>query len=374
MGWILEAGTMRTLAVVAFSGAIAACNGDVDKLFCSAAGCDFSSEEWRALSVLADLPPPPPDHSNKYVGNTAAENLGHKFFYDVRFSGPSLQTDSLRRPVSQGRAAKGQPTAVGCITCHDPGHGGVDTSSIPGNVSVGAGWADTNAPASFNVAHFALPFWNGRADSLWAQGIGAVEGALLNGSRLQAAWVIATYYKDEYAAVFSDYPLPMTASRSEVQALVETEGARAGQCKLAGTACPAGCREAADSAGGAPGCWPTFPLAGKPGAKAGCQPGDPTEPAGDAFDCMPESDQRAITRVIVNVGKALAAYEQRLTTGESAFDRWVHEIRDGRGDEATALSPEARLGARVFVGKGACVDCHNTPLFSDNNFYNSAVA
>jgi cytochrome c peroxidase len=364
---------MRTLAVVAFSGALAAC-GDVDKLFCSSAGCDFSSEEWRDLSVLADLPAPPPDRSNRYAGNTGAEILGQKFFYDLRFSGSSLQTDSLRRPVTQGRAARGQPIAVGCITCHDPARGGVDTSSIPGHVSVGAGWADTNAPASFNVAHFALPFWNGRADSLWGQAAAAVEGALLNGSRLQAAWVIATYYRDEYGTIFPDYPLPMTASRSEVQALVETEGARVGQCKLgAGNACPAGCREAADSAGGATGCWPTFPLQGKPGAKAGCQPGDSTEPAGDAFDCMPKADQDATTRVLVNMAKALAAYEQRLNTGESAFDRWVHEVRDGRGEQATAISDEARLGARVFVGKGACVDCHNTPLFSDNNFYNSAV-
>jgi cytochrome c peroxidase len=197
---------MRTLAVVAFSGAFAACNGDVDKLFCSTAGCDFSSEEWRAVAALADLPAPPPDRSNRFVANTSAENLGQKFFYDVRFSGPSLQTDALRRPVGQGRAARGQPTGVGCISCHDPARGGVDTSSIPGNVSVGAGWADTNAPASFNVAHFALPFWNGRADSLWAQAAAAVEGALLNGSRLQAAWIIATYYRDEYQTIFSEYP------------------------------------------------------------------------------------------------------------------------------------------------------------------------
>jgi cytochrome c peroxidase len=91
------------------------------------------------------------------------------------------------------------------------------------------------------------------------------------------------------------------------------------------------------------------------------------------FDCMPKADQDAITRVLVNVAKALAAYEQRLVTGEAPFDRWVHEVRDGKREEATAISSEARLGARLFVGKAACVDCHNTPLFSDNGFYNSAV-
>ncbi|HXU79934.1 MAG TPA: cytochrome c peroxidase [Polyangia bacterium] len=368
---------MRYVAVVAFA-AVVGCGGDVDKLFCSSAGCDFSTEEWRALSALADLPPPPADKSNRYVGNAAAEILGQKFFYDVRFSGPSLQTDALRRPTTQARAPKGQPSGVGCITCHDPGHGGVDTSSIPGNVSVGAGWADTNAPPSFNVAHFTLPFWNGRVDSLWAQGAAAVEGALLNGSRLQTAWIVATYYRDEYAGVFSEHPLPIPASptRAEVQALIETEGPRAGQCKLNAGACPTdkGCRELADMTGTMTGCWPTVPLTGKPGTKAGCQPGDPAEPAGDAFDCMPAAEQTAITRVLVNVGKALAAYEYKLVTGPAAFDRWVQQIKDGRREEADAISTEARLGAKLFVGKAACVDCHNTPLFSDNNFYNSAVS
>jgi cytochrome c peroxidase len=367
---------MRHVAVVAIA-ALAGCGGSVDKLFCSSAGCDLSTDEWSALKGLANLAAAPPgDRSNRYVGNGGAEILGQKFFYDSRLSGASLQIDSLRRPVSQARAPKGQPAGVGCITCHDPGQGGVDTSSIPGNVSIGAGWADTNAPASFNVAQYTLPFWNGRVDSLWAQAVAAIEGPLLNGSRLQVAWIVATYYRDEYSGVFPEYPLPITAARADVQAIVETDGPRAGQCKLNAGACPTdkGCREIPDATGMMISCWPTFPLSGKPGAKAGCQPGDPTEPAGDAFDCMPKADQDAVTRIIVNAGKAISAYEQRLTTGEAPFDRWVAQIdKEGRGLEADAISPQARLGAKLFVGKAACVDCHNTPLFSDNNYYNAAV-
>src|SRR5205814_5168659 len=145
---------------------------------------------------------------------------------------------------------------------------------------------------------------------LWAQAAAAMEGPLLNGSRLQIAWVVATSYREDYSAIFSDYPLPITAARSDVQALVETEGARIGQCKLSAAACPTdkGCRELPGD-NGMTGCWPNFPLGGKPGAKPGCQPGDLTEPAGDAFDCMPKADQDAITRVLVNVGKMLEAYE-----------------------------------------------------------------
>ena len=122
----------------------------------------------------------------------------------------------------------------------------------------------------------------------------------MNGNRLQTAWLLATSYRAEYEAVFSDHPVPITATRAEVQALIETEGTRVGQCKLT-PACPAGCRQAKDASGAASGCWPTFPLNGKPGTKAGCQPGDPAEPCGDAFDCMPETDQQAITRMLVNL-------------------------------------------------------------------------
>jgi cytochrome c peroxidase len=204
----------------------------------------------------------------------------------------------------------------------------------------------------------------------------ASEGALVNGSRLQTAWVIATYYAAEYATVFPDYPLPLTGTRAEVQALVETEGPRLGQCKLVAGACPVdkGCRVLPEEPGADPtGCWPHFPLQGKPGAKEGCQPGDPTEPAGDAFDCMPKADRDAITRVLVNFGKALAAYEYRLNSGDSPFDRWVHEVRDGHAYESTVITEQAKLGARLFVGKAACVDCHRTPLLSDNAYYNAGV-
>lgn len=362
--------------ILLLGGAFAiGCQAGSDDLFCGNYGCELSADEWNALSALADLPPPPPDSSNKYVGNAAAEFLGKRLFHDARFSGSSLQVDSLRRPVIQGRAVKGQPSGLACVSCHDPARGGVDTSSVPGHISIGAGWADTNALASFNVAHYTLPFWNGRADSLWAQAAAANEGALMNGSRLQTAWVLHTFYRDEYNSLFAEFPLPMTGARAEIQALVEPEGPRAGQCKLT-PGCPTdkGCRESKDSASGASGCWPQFPLAGKPGAKMGCQPGDATEPAGDAFDCMAREDQDAITRTLVNFGKALAAYEQRLVTGETPFDRWVHDVRAGRAAESRELSEQAKRGARLFVGRAACVDCHSTPFFSDNGFHNIGVA
>ena len=139
----------------------------------------------------------------------AAQELGHRLFYDSRFSGSSLQVDALRRPVSQMRAPKGQPINLACVSCHDPGPRRRGRQLGARHMSrSGAGMADTNALSSFNTAHYTLPFWNGRVDSLWAQAAVASEGALMNGNRLQTAWLLATSYRAEYEAVFSDHPVP----------------------------------------------------------------------------------------------------------------------------------------------------------------------
>src|SRR5688500_2709446 len=64
----------------------AGCGPLADKLACGELGCDWSSQEWKALSSLANLPEtPPPDSSNRYVGVATAEKLGQKLFFDPRF-------------------------------------------------------------------------------------------------------------------------------------------------------------------------------------------------------------------------------------------------------------------------------------------------
>ncbi len=340
--------------------------------FCgSNASCDWSSTDLSRVEALADLAPAPPtDPSNRYAANADAAALGKMFYFDTRFSGPSTGLDALNRQMPFGRSVAGQGANVACVTCHDAGHGGVDPASAPGNVSVGAGWTYNNALTTYNSAFYTLHLWNGRADSLWSQSVADNENVLTtNGNRLQTAWLINDLYGDAYGKVFSDYPLPFSGPSSDVRLLVGADG----QCADVGGACPAACRAATSTTTGAVGCWPRFPLQGKPGKVAGCQPGDAGEPFGDAYDCMAAPDQAAITRVLVNFGKAIAAYEQTLVLGASPFDRWVADLRAGKGDSSTAMSGPAQLGARLFVGKAACSDCHNTGLLSDGAFHNVGV-
>ena len=75
-----------------------------------------------------------------------------------------------------------------------------------------------------------------------------------------------------------------------------------------------------------------------------------------------------VTRILVNWAKAIAAYEYKLNSLDSDFDKFVAE-----GPGSGLISAAAKRGARLFVGKGGCVDCHLGPQFTDDQFHNIGV-
>jgi cytochrome c peroxidase len=89
------------------------------------------------------------------------------------------------------------------------------------------------------------------------------------------------------------------------------------------------------------------------------------------FGSAPAADDE---KVLVDLAKALAAFEETLVSGRSAFD----EFRDAlaRGDRsAMALYPEAaQRGLRLFIGKGACDACHVGPAFTNGEFHDTGIA
>jgi cytochrome c peroxidase len=333
---------------------------------CDTPGCLFTRDEWQRLSALGNLPDPPADPSNEYTDNPAAQALGHKLYFDPFFSGTATHMDQLGRSTELGRAAKGHPLRISCNSCHDVLRAGGDITSMPGHVSVGAGVYDVNGQQTVNAAYYPLLYWNGRSDSLWAQAASVTESPVsMNGNRLKVAWRIADAYRTEYQQVFSKYPFPLPHSRPEQYDKVAGDG----QCRLtAGGTCPTtdGC--VSETNDGVTSCWPRFPLDGKRGYRPGCQRNDPFEPFRDAYDCMSPDDQDAINRVFVNYAKAIAAYEYTLISRNAAFDTFVNE-----GPLSQAISPSAKRGAKLFVGKAGCVDCHNTAHFSDGAFHDVGV-
>jgi cytochrome c peroxidase len=365
----------RVLGVVIIAIGVAGTAGcsQADKLYCNNDNCGWSELETTRIANLSGVPEEPTvDPTNKYFSDPNAVELGRKFFWDTRFSGNSTGLDSIKRPMPYSRAPAGQPINIACVTCHNLRQGGIDPSTVPGNVSIGGSWDNVNASSVFNDAFRPLLFWASRADSLWAQPPGSIE-ASMGSNRLRAAWTIATYYSADYTTVFgADWPLPMTGTIASASANLITSGAQAGQCN-ASAGCPAGCRTVTDSTGTMTGCFPRFPLDGKPGSKMGCQPGDAGEPYGDAWDCMDPADQTLVVREIVNFGKALAAFEARLISRNSPFDQFVADMNAGHANESTAISDAAKNGAKLFVGKAGCSDCHNGYLLTDENDYNIGI-
>ena len=339
-------------------------------LLVSTVGCGSEIPD-PYLPLLADyvgLPAPAPDTSNAVAMNPVAQALGKRFYFDTDFSGAEVYADMLLRDMSTpGRATKGQPIKVSCNTCHDVTKGGSDQSADPpGNrVSFGGGAYDVSGQQSVNSAYTELVYWNGRNDSLWSQIVAVGESHVsINGSRLRTAWRIADAYRAEYTALFPQYPLPMQLdSITAHKARLETDGS----CTLQAGVCPPDYCHTVGTV-----CTPRFPLEGRPGfVKPGqlpvCDPStsnDILQPYGDAWDCMALADQLLVTRIYTNWAKVIAAYEFTLISKDSPFDKWAEA-----GFKTGTLGAAAERGARLFVGKAPCNQCHKGPTFQDGEFH-----
>ena len=73
-------------------------------------------------------------------------------------------------------------------------------------------------------------------------------------------------------------------------------------------------------------------------------------------------------QVLVNVGKALAAFQETLASGRSAFDRFRDSLARGDLRTAAGYPMAAQRGLRIFVGSGNCAVCHAGPGFSNGEF------
>jgi cytochrome c peroxidase len=66
---------------------------------------------------------------------------------------------------------------------------------------------------------------------------------------------------------------------------------------------------------------------------------------------------------IENVQKALATFERTIVSPLTKFDRFI----SGKPEE---FSDDEVMGMHLYRTKAGCLNCHNTPYFSDNKFHN----
>jgi cytochrome c peroxidase len=284
--------------------------------------------DWQQLRELApaQLPKPGPDATNAWADDARAADFGQALFFDARFSGTLLDGDNDGSPNALG--TRGDHGKVSCSGCHLPEGGFSDTRSIRQEISLASGWGLRRTPSLLDVAQGSLLMWDGRKDSFFSQAFGPLESPVeMNSSRLYAAHQVFANHRGAYEAIFGPLPPLDDAVRFPQLAPDET-----------------GCRQLdRDNK-----C--VTPLRGSPGD-------------GAEFDGMDSQDQDAVTRVWVNVGKALGAYQRLLDCGPGRFDAWVS------GDEQ-ALNRAEQRGAALFVSKAGCVTCHSGPYLSDEQFHN----
>jgi cytochrome c peroxidase len=273
------------------------------------------------------LPAPPADDTDRFADDPAAAHLGQELFFDPAFSGALLDPDNDGTAHTLGSA--GQTGRVACAGCHLPAAAFSDSRSLGGGISLASGWGLRKAPSLLDVGQDKLLMWDGRRDALYNQVFGPIESPLeMNSSRLYAVEVLASKYRTEYEAIFG--PMP---AFDDPQSFPQLAASATG-CQQGGVLTPT--------------C--TGTMHG--------MPGDDAEYSG-----LSPTDQQAVTLAVVNIGKAVGAYERRLTCGQGRFDRWM------RGD-ASALSASEERGAVVFVTTGQCVRCHSGPYLSDQTFHN----
>jgi cytochrome c peroxidase len=89
---------------------------------------------------------------------------------------------------------------------------------------------------------------------------------------------------------------------------------------------------------------------------------------------MTQADRDAVTQVYVDMGKAIAAYERLIMPAPSRFDQYVEALlNNDKKAMRAALTDDEVAGLRLFIGRAECIKCHNSPLFTNNDFHNTGV-
>jgi len=90
-----------------------------------------------------------------------------------------------------------------------------------------------------------------------------------------------------------------------------------------------------------------------------------------AFGADPPADDEAL---LADIGKALAAFQETLVSGRSAFDDFRDALERSDAAKAAAYPANAQRGLKIFVGKGNCTFCHVGPAFSNGEFHDVGIS
>ncbi len=215
---------------------------------------------------------------------------------------------------------------VSCATCHRPERFFTDDLKVAQGNKAGI----RNTMSIIGAAYSPWMFWDGRKDSLWSQALSPLESPIEHaGSRMQYALLVSRdeNYRALYETLYEPFPDLSDSSRFPTVARLAS-----------GQAGSVGIKE-----------W------------------------NSAWQLMSPENKNVVTKVFVNIAKSIAAYERLLLPGASRFDLYVEGVMENNSEKMSALTRDEVAGLGLFIGKAQCINCHNGPLFTNNEFHNTGV-
>ncbi len=214
-------------------------------------------------------------------------------------------------------SANGQ---ISCASCHQPQQHFTD--GLPKAFAIGQ--TRRHTPSIVGTAYSPWLYWDGRKDSQWSQALAPLEDPNEHGgNRMHYARLMSAdaEYREAYEALFGEIPDFSDLNRF-----------------------PADAGPVENSAWNA------------------------------AWQAMTEENRHFVNQVFSNIGKVIAAYERQLMPGETRFDQYVESILNGAEENSEAiLSDDEIRGLRLFITEARCLECHNGPLFTNNEFHNTGL-
>ena len=86
-----------------------------------------------------------------------------------------------------------------------------------------------------------------------------------------------------------------------------------------------------------------------------------------------QADTVAAEGLLVDLAKAMAAFQETLVSGRTPFDQFRDALEKGDREAAARYPASAQRGLSIFVGKGKCHFCHSGPLFANGEFANAGM-
>ena len=211
-----------------------------------------------------------------------------------------------------------------CSDCHQP------SSFFADALKTGRGKQPMtrNTPSIVGSAGQHWFYADGRRDSLWSQALVPLEAeGEMGNSRIHIVDYISRHYREPFEALFGPLPTLSDAVRQSMHATPMGDDA-----------------------------------------------------SRQLWQALPRRDRQAINASFANVGKLLAAYQSRLQHAPSPVDHYIDAViaadansgaTEAMAAASTHLSTAAAAGLKLFIsGRSQCLNCHNSPRFSNGGFHN----